>query len=685
MVYSKLNNSILYSESRSLDSNDLGHESTIYELNLFDEWVNVSLGKINNSYLTKDVSYISIYLLDKSNTIKARIGVFEFPSKKSIEMIDQDGDINVEELGEPLLFKFVDMDYLKRKTRLTEEKTKEEKAIEKQVEPQKEEVKEEDESDKVAKVKVPRTAEAEKTEQVLKKGIFETDDRIKVPASLTEETEKEADQIKKDFAESKNTSWIAKFMKNDNFAIHSVESNGDCLFAVIRDAFKQIGKITTVDILRTALAKEATEKIFDERRNLFLSLDGTLKEHEREMKALKNSIEKVYKARAEAAKAKQDRVELQKIVQETNQAKKQYAKLQADKRDTLTLIEENIGDFAQIDSLEKFKQYIQTSKFWADSWAISAMERILKVKLIILSERSYDEDALDSVVNCGEVDEELQKKGSFTPDYYIMTTFSGNHYRLIAYKDKRIFKFHEIPFYVKNMIINKCIERNSGPFSIIQDFRDLKLKMGINSKDDSDDEAEEAPVNLNDSFDPKIVFMFHGKADKTSKPGKGSNEKIPTEERGNFVKLGRVADWRRKLDDSWNDALFTVDGKKWGSVEHYYQGAKFKNGFPDFSLQFSLDSDSEISKSVDLAVAAGGPTGKMKSKILRPVSVKIDPNFYGDRSAKERENALTAKFSQNEDLKQMLLATRNAKLIHFVRGNPAAQDDLLMKVRQMLR
>jgi len=685
MVYSKLNNSILYSESRSLDSNDLGHESTIYELDLFDEWVNVSLGKINNSYLTKDVSYISIYLLDKNNTIKARIGVFEFRSKKSIEMIDQDGDINVEELGEPLLFKFVDMDYLKRKTRLTEEKTKEEKAIEKQVEPQKEEIKEEDESDKVAKVKVPRTVETEKTEQVLKKGIFETDDRIKVPASLTEETEKEADQIKKDFAESKNTSWIAKFMKNDNFAIHSVESNGDCLFAVIRDAFKQIGKITTVDILRAALSKEATQNVFDERRNLFLSLDGTLKEHEREMKALKNSIEKVYKARAEAAKAKQDRVELQKIVQETNQAKKQYAKLQADKRDTLTLIEENIGDFAQIDSLEKFKQYIQTSKFWADSWAISVLERLLKVKLIILSERSYDEDALDSVVNCGEVDEELQKKGSFMPDYYIMTTFSGNHYRLIAYKDKRIFKFHEIPFYIKNMIINKCIERNSGPFSIIQDFRDLKLKMGISSTDDSDDEAEETPVNLNDSFDPKIVFMFHGKADKSSKPGKGSNEKIPTVEREHFVKLSRVPEWRRKLDDSWNDALFTIDGKRWGSVEHYYQGAKFKNGFPDFSSQFSLESESEISKSVELAVAAGGPDGKKRSKILRPTNVKIDPNFYGERSVKERELALVAKFSQNEDLKQMLLATRNAKLIHFVRGNKAEPDHLLMKVRQMIR
>jgi predicted NAD-dependent protein-ADP-ribosyltransferase YbiA (DUF1768 family) len=151
------------------------------------------------------------------------------------------------------------------------------------------------------------------------------------------------------------------------------------------------------------------------------------------------------------------------------------------------------------------------------------------------------------------------------------------------------------------------------------------------------------------------------------------------------VKLSRVPEWRRKLDDSWNDALFTVDGKRWGSVEHYYQGAKFKNGFPDFSSQFSLESESEISKNVELAVAAGGPDGKKRSKILRPTNVKIDPNFYGERSVKERELALIAKFSQNEDLKQMLLATRNAKLLHFVRGNKAEPDHLLMKVRQLIR
>jgi len=662
----------------------------VYELCLFDEWVNVSLGKINNSFVEKNVSYICIYLLNKNNSIKSRIGVFEFPSKTAIGLIDEDGDVDVEKLEEPLLFKFVDVDFLKRKMeekKPEEEKLGEKKPEEKKLVEKKTEEEEEDESDEVSKVKAPRSRETEKTQAVLKKGFFETDDRVKIPALLTEETEKEADQIKKDFSDSKDKPWIAKFMKNDHFTIHSVESNGDCFFAVVRDAFKQIGKITTVDIMRAALAKEMTEKLFEERRALFLGLDGTLKEYDRELKAIKNSIEKVYKVRAEEAKKKNDKTELQKIVQETNDAKKQYAKIQQDKRESQTFLDEIIGDFAKIDTLEKFREYIKTPSFWADSWAIATIERLLNIKMVILSERSFDEKDFDSVINCGDSDPDLQKAGNFKPDYYIMTTFSGNHYRLIAYKEKRIFKFHEIPFYVKNMIVNKCIERNSGLFHMIQDFRDLKSKMGIEMVEDSDEEEEEdsKTVTSNDSFDPNIVFMFHGKADKSSKPGKGSNEKISTGEREHFVKLSQVSEWRRKLDDSWNDALFTVDGKKWGSVEHYYQGAKFKNGFPDFSLQFSLDSDSEISKSVDLAIAAGGPNGKKKSKILRPINVKIDPTFYGERSAKERETGLSAKFSQNEDLKQMLLATRNAKLVHFVRGNPAEPDHLLMKVRQSMR
>ena len=37
-------------------------------------------------------------------------------------------------------------------------------------------------------------------------------------------------------------------------------------------------------------------------------------------------------------------------------------------------------------------------------------------------------------------------------------------------------KFTEIPYDVKSMIINKCLETNSGGYYLIPDFRNLKRK-----------------------------------------------------------------------------------------------------------------------------------------------------------------------------------------------------------------
>ena len=71
----------------------------------------------------------------------------------------------------------------------------------------------------------------------------------------------------------------------------------------------------------------------------------------------------------------------------------------------------------------------------------------------------------DNILNCGQLNDSiLQDKGYFNPDFYIICEYNGSHYELVAYKDKQIFAFSEIPYDIKKLIVDKCLEKNSGPF-----------------------------------------------------------------------------------------------------------------------------------------------------------------------------------------------------------------------------
>jgi hypothetical protein len=86
-----------------------------------------------------------------------------------------------------------------------------------------------------------------------------------------------------------------------------------------------------------------------------------------------------------------------------------------------------------------------------------------------------------------------------------------------------------------------------------------------------------------------------------------------------------------------------------------------------------------------MAKAYGGKTGKYKGELLRPIEVKVDSDFFGARHKKEMYAAQYAKFSQNEDLKNLILATNEAKLTHFMRGKEPAVFDELMLVRDKIK
>jgi predicted NAD-dependent protein-ADP-ribosyltransferase YbiA (DUF1768 family) len=267
-----------------------------------------------------------------------------------------------------------------------------------------------------------------------------------------------------------------------------------------------------------------------------------------------------------------------------------------------------------------------------------------------------------------------------------MIEHTGNHYKLIGYKKKMIFKFTEITYDIKNLIVERCMEKNAGPFAIIPDFQKLKTSLKKGSAVVKDVDYEDlSESKLRGLYDDNIVFQFYSKSIDKKLPGQGSGEKIPKERLKDFSELAILPQWRKKLSNFWVQP-FSLANHQWASVEHYYQASKYKKTYPDFFLSFSLDSGTDLSKDPAMAKAAGGKTGKYKGERLRPAEIgEPDSDFFGSRKNKELYAAQFAKFSQNDDLKQLLLATQDAKLTHFAKGQPPIVFDELMLVRDKLK
>lgn len=690
MVSSKLNSNVIYQETKKIDSEDRGVKACLYEIDIFEKQVVITLGKLKYTFANKHIVYVPIYLVNPDNTIDAQIGIYEFEDNLVMKIMDNEGDIDIIYMSEPLLYDFSETVIIKTKSDVIEYLSKWEKpttdivvdttAIATTIA----EDSDDDDDNDIMKLKIPKMVKSkqmEKAVELIETGIFTTNTKLQQqPNILAQETELEADEIQQNFKESSKNTWIQKYMKNQHYQIHEVEANGDCFFAVVRDAFKQIGQITTVQHLRAILAREITDKIFQDYRSLFTELDSMIKRIDSECATIKKILDTDLKQRMKNTKKLSDQ---QAIKKEVDDLKEQFMELRSQRKEIKDTIAESLGDISQITTFEQFREYIQTSRYWADAWSISTLERVLNMKMIIFSEQAYIDGAINSVLNCGEVNVLTQAEGKFSPNYYIMTAYSGNHYRIISYKSKKMLSFGEIPYHIKNMIINKCFERNSGIYYLIEDFRNFKSKLGI-EPDVGGPLEEEDTQEYSDLYDPDTTLMFHAKSENKAKPGKGSGETVPNDKISSFVNLGKMPEWRRKLDSSWSNSPFKMDGRSYASVLHYYQGSKFKHGFPDFAMLFSLDSKSKISEDVVLARAAGGKSGKNKNDILRPKTVIIDPDFYPTRNKLEYAKALRAKFTQHPELAQVLIETKKAKLVHYVARNPPEVDIELIKLRSEL-
>lgn len=700
MVKSVLDPTLHYPEEAKISDLDKGKATALYEIEIHGQTVVIGLGSANTNHYASGgtgITHYPIYLF-ADNKIKARIGVYEMLTSEVLKYVDEEGDILIDDL-EPLLFKYVTSNYIKKsgsspdyyyKKALESQEEKQDTEKGKKTESVDKEANESDSDSSDSEIDIRKIRASNKTEKNnytnghSTNSVFEIDPDADLANLLSEETEEVADSITKDYVGSKSHNWIQKFMENENYGILSNEcAAADSFFCAVRDAFSTIGHKTSVKRLRDLVADNIDEDTYTNYLDHYLTLSSELTDTDREMRDIKKSIG-ILKTRVEKSV---NRDEQKAIIDEANKQRNKY-KDTAITRKLAAGAAARYDPLKQVHSLEEFQKEVRSGHAMYTDFALPILEKELNIKFIILE----NTDDINSVLVLPR-----QRKGTFVnprPKYYLILNKivpSNKHdekqykYELVTYKSKRIFAFVELPYHLKTMIVNRCIEKNAGTFCELADFRSFRRKLGV-KVDDEESDSDDDQISGGDPSIKHDIFIIHGKANDVP-PGTAPGERIQPQNLSKYRVLERVCDWRQALSDDYV-APFKVDGKRWQSVTHYYQGSKFKKQNPDFYRVFSLDSESDISKDVGKAIAMGSVKGKGADKgISRPKNIHIDPDFYGlsdgdNRASEERKLALMAKFNQNEDLRRTLLATKDAVLKIYKKGKPIEVDKILMELRR---
>jgi predicted NAD-dependent protein-ADP-ribosyltransferase YbiA (DUF1768 family) len=714
MVLSKIDKNISYPEMKKVDPSDMNIESNLYQIQVDGIDIIIAIGQAKHAFEKQNITYFPVYLVKHNNKV-IQIGVYEIVASNLMNLLDETTSLDVEKIDDPLIYTFVTKEML-NKLRLippsvleedAEKKRKREKRERKEMKERKEKRDQRDNKQR-KEGKDSKDLKGDVSVDIIipdiRKDVFIVAAETQVPEQLKEESEKRAKEIRKKFDQASADNWVQTFMNNKYYSMTDNEGGGDCFFCTVRDAFLTIGQETNVKKLRQKVANETTEDIYATYREFYDDINVSIKTDSAEIKKLNEEM----KEREKQYKATTDRDIKTKLISITKNIAKQIKSLEKSKKTSMEHLKEYTF-MKDINSLDDLRRYMMTRNFWANEYVVSTLEQALNIKFIILSEGNFKSGDRDHVLQCGTaVNPVMEAKGDITPEFYIIIEyFNDNHYKLVGYKGKQIFTFKELPYDLKTMIVNKCMERNSGSFMLIPMFRSFKtyieasnfgketekdneLELGVIEGEKEPHKFEElSQAKIMNLYDDNIVFQFYSKSVSKPLPGKGAGETIPESMINEFSELATIPDWRKKLSNLWVQN-FTLDNHHWASVEHYYQASKFKHNNPAFYLSFSLDSGTDLSKDPSMAKAAGSKTGKYDGELIRPVEVQVDIDFFDSsigepRGKKEMYNAQLAKFTQNQDLKDMLVATKNAKLMHFSRGSPPVMFEDLMIIRDKIK
>ena len=689
MVVSRIDKKVNYIENKKLESKDISKKRNLYELQIANEKilkknVVISIGKIQ-SLDEKEIYYFPIYLITK--TKKAiQIGVYEIVSKDKSLIYNEDTDEveNTNLLNPPLFYSWLDTGFIEKNALLPsvideEERKQKEKVSKKSVE-------EEPEEEVVVEENIPD----------YRADIFEKQGGP-IPPLLIEETKDYADKHRK----KNDLNEISQFMENENYNIINIPDikNSDSLLYSVVTAFTTIDQVTNEKKLKKKLAESkyimkyltSQKEKYNEEAELLSQITSERKTLTSRHIEIKTEYDKIYKDTSRKEEAIKLSNENKIVVQTIKDLKEQEKKLKE--------LIKPLEYLKKITTEQEMRDYIKSNNFVSNAYVLSILEKILNIKFIVFLSDSIKENDTSSVIDCGLFDDTVT---NFKPEFYIMLEYSKqiNKYELVAYKNKVIFKFREIPYDLKSMIITKCAEEVGSTFTAIPEFKSYELVGG----------KANSIIYHDDRKDDGVIILLYCPSSKNKFPGDIKGEKMPTENIKKYIQLSNYENWRCILDNNWSgydldetgntkEYQFILDGYYWNSVQHYMQGCKFKDENPLYYEKFSLGNIKEpprtndISKNVELAIFLGKKKGGIEFKGTsdgefkgkrRESNIEIDFD-YDSKKSYYLKKALTAKFQQNKLFKQILLATHEAKLKYKQHRTSPVVATELMNVRDEIR
>lgn len=301
------------------------------------------------------------------------------------------------------------------------------------------------------------------------------------------------------------------------FDVFNNAAEGDCFYETVRDAFLlEDRQLITIGKLREIVSNNFKQETFN---------------------TLKSIVDPAYKK-----------------IQELEEKRKKEGTLTQEDQRNLAGYNQTLRDgnsFYVGKTFDQVKNEIKNTKVWAGEVEIKIIEQKFNIKMIFIDRNAND-------IKCTFNENVLQ------PDFYIITEYSGAHYKLITYGLQSLFKFDELPQYIKDKLLECKSEDQYNKMPDIANYRKSRGQKG----GDLNFTRILIPIEISD--DSKINVSYHVIDNKS----KRANIKMLFEE--NRIIEGKSIDYLKDsstisnlfdkldcFDDVLNDTTRTIiEGNK---------------------------------------------------------------------------------------------------------------------------